>query len=89
MSGFLGNLLYLLVARRREIAIENLRSVFKGEKSDGEIKRIARQSCQSFFLTFLEAMKSRSFLAGPDALSRLRRSTEGLDELFFKGQKGT
>ena len=87
VSGFLGNLLYLLAARRREIAVDNLRKAFKGEKSDGEIKRIARQSCQSFFLTFLEVMKSRSLLTGPDVINSLRRSTEGLDELFLKARK--
>ncbi len=44
---------------------------------------MARQSCNSLFLTFLEI----SILSGTDAVKRLRDVTEGLDELFLKAKK--
>jgi KDO2-lipid IV(A) lauroyltransferase len=86
ISGFLGDLLYLLVAKRRNIAINNLRNAFKGEKSEEEVVQIARQSCKSLFHTFLEIIKARSLLGKPDAMRRLRSTTEGLDELFSKAK---
>ncbi len=87
ISGFLGNILYFFVARRRKIAIKNLTNAFKDEKSDREIRVIARRSCKSFLLTFLEVIKSRSLLARQDALDRLRGSAEGHDKLFLKAKK--
>lgn len=87
ISGFLGNLLYLLVPRRRNIAIKNLRNAFDSKENEKEIRNIARQSCKSFFLTFLEIIKFRSLLAKPDAINRLRDTTEGLDEFSHKTKK--
>lgn len=87
ISGVLGNLLYLLVPRRHNIAIENLRNAFNGEKNEKEIRGIARQSCKSFFLTFLEVIKFRYLLTKSDVINRLRDTTEGLDELFHKVKK--
>lgn len=87
ISGILGNLLYLLVPRRRNIAINNLRNAFSGTKNEKEIRKLARRSCKSFFHTFLEIIKSRSVLAKPDAINRLRDTTEGLDTLFLKAKK--
>lgn len=82
ISNFLGDLLYLLVPRRRNIAIENLQNAFKGEKNEKDIRKIARHSCRSFFLTFLEIINLRFLLTEPDAINRLRVTTEYLDELF-------
>ncbi|MBI5098708.1 MAG: lysophospholipid acyltransferase family protein [Nitrospirae bacterium] len=87
ISSLLGDLLYFLSKKRRNIAIENLRYAFKGEKNESDIKKIARQSCRSFFLTFLEIIKLRYLFTKPDALSRLRSTTEYLDKLFLKAKK--
>ncbi|MBI5408901.1 MAG: lysophospholipid acyltransferase family protein [Nitrospirae bacterium] len=87
ISGFLGALLYALVPKRRNIAVENLRHAFRGEKSEEEIKRIARQSCASFFLTFLEIIKLRYLFSAPDAVERLKTYAENLDGLFSKAKK--
>jgi KDO2-lipid IV(A) lauroyltransferase len=87
ISLFLGNIFYLLVPKRRNIAIENLRNAFKGEKSEKEILKIARKSCVSFFTTFLEIIKFRLLFTGPDAMDRLRPTTTGLDGLFHKAKK--
>ncbi len=73
--------------RRRNIAIKNLRNAFNGKKNEKEIKDIARQSCKSFFLTFLEVIRFRSLLTKPDAINRLRDTTENIDELFHKMKK--
>ncbi len=83
----MGNLLYFLVAKRRNIAIKNLHNAFEGKKSEKEIKHIARMSCKAFILTFLEIIKFRSLLARHDSLKRLRDTTEGLDKLFLKAKK--
>ena len=44
-ASLVGDLLYLLDRRHRERALENLRASFP-EKSDAQIRRIARQSCE-------------------------------------------
>jgi len=87
ISNFLGDLLYFLSKKRRNIAIENLRYAFKGEKDESDIEKIARQSCRSFFLTFLEIIKLRYHFIKPDTLNRLRSTTEDLDKLFLKAKR--
>jgi KDO2-lipid IV(A) lauroyltransferase len=87
ISRFLGRLFFLLVKKRRTIAIENLRNALGSEKSDEEIRVIARESCASFFLTFLEIAKFRRLFRNPEAFEALRRSSEGLDALFRKAKQ--
>jgi KDO2-lipid IV(A) lauroyltransferase len=86
ISGLLGNLLYLLVPRRRDIAINNLRNAFDGTKSEREVRELARQSCRAFFLTFLEIIKYRPVLTRRDAINWLKRTTSGLDEFMQKAR---
>ncbi len=87
ISSFLGDLLFFLAPKRRNIAIENLRHAFAGEKNDEEIRKIARESCRSFFLTFLEIVKLRYLFTGTNAVKRLKAYAENLDELFMKAKK--
>lgn len=87
ISGFLGDLLYFLGKKRRDIAVVNLQNAFKGEKDDREIRNLARQSCRSFFLTFLEIIKLRYLFTRPDAIDKLRGQTENADELFQKAKR--
>jgi KDO2-lipid IV(A) lauroyltransferase len=87
ISDLLGRLLFILVRKRRTIALENLRNAFSGEKSDEEIQAIARESCASFFLTFLEIAKFRYLFRQPEAFEALRRSSQGLDALFSKAKR--
>ena len=87
ISNLLGRLLFVLVKKRRAIAIENLRNAFAGEKSEEEIRAIARESCTSFFLTFLEIAKFRYLFRQREAFEELRRSSEGLDALFTKARR--
>jgi|SRR5208283_716379 len=86
ISWCLGNMLYLLVARRRKIALENLRNALLNEP-ERQIRKIARKSCQSFFLTFLESAKSFHLLTAPNALDKIRNTAEDLEELFLKAKR--
>lgn len=86
ISSLLGRLLYILVKKRRNIALENLRHVFAREKTERQIRETALQSFTSFFLTFLEIMKFRHLFAGDDAMDRVRAITEGVDALFQKAK---
>ncbi|KPJ98070.1 MAG: hypothetical protein AMK71_12030 [Nitrospira bacterium SG8_35_4] len=85
ISTVLGDLLYFLVPKRRNIATENLTHAFP-EKSSQEIKEIARESCRSFFLTFLEIIKLRYLFNRPDTIHRIRERAKGIDELFQKAK---
>ena len=87
ISNFIGDLLYFLVPKRRNIAIENLRHAFAGEKSEQEIRGIARESCRSFFLTFLEIVKLRYLFSGSNVMDKLKAYADDLDELFSKAKK--
>jgi KDO2-lipid IV(A) lauroyltransferase len=84
---FFGNLLYRLVPRRRTIAMENLHKAFHGKKTEQEIRGIARECCQSFFITYLEIIKLRFLFTQPDIMKNLRTTTEDLDDLFQKAKQ--
>lgn len=88
ISTFLGNLFYSAVSKRRKIAMTNLEHAYPGEKSEGELEVIARGSCKSFFLTFLEAARFRHIFKGGEAFEKIKRvSADGLEELFLKAKK--
>jgi KDO2-lipid IV(A) lauroyltransferase len=87
ISNALGDLLYFFGKKRRDIAVENLRHAFKNEKTDKEIESLARQSCRSFILTFLEIVKLRYIFTRPDTIEKLREQTSNVDELFHKAKK--
>jgi KDO2-lipid IV(A) lauroyltransferase len=87
ISGLLGDLLYFISLNRRRIAMENLRHAFMNDKDEEEIKSIARKSCRSFVFTFLEMIKLRHVFSRPDAMERLRVTTDKLDILFQKAKK--
>ena len=86
LSSFLGGLFFRLVPRRRKIALENVASAFP-EESDKRQEQIARESFTSIILTFLEFTKFRRVFTGPDALERVRESSDGLEQLFQKARK--
>ena len=54
-ASLVGDLLYLLDRRHRERALENLRASFP-EKSDAEIRRIARRSCEHLIMVGAETL---------------------------------
>ncbi|UCD35035.1 MAG: lysophospholipid acyltransferase family protein [Nitrospiraceae bacterium] len=87
ISTVLGDLLFVLISKRRTIAIENLSHALGREKSPPEIRRLARESCRSFFLTFLEIVRYRSLFSGPDAVRKMTSYGENLEALFLKAKK--
>jgi KDO2-lipid IV(A) lauroyltransferase len=87
ISGILGDLLYCLSKKRRNIALENLRHAFKGEKDENEIKKIARQCCGSFFLTFLEIIKLYYLFAKSDPARSPWSASGELNNIFIKTKK--
>jgi KDO2-lipid IV(A) lauroyltransferase len=87
VSSFLGKLFFLLVAKRRTIAMENLRNAFAGEKDEGELREIAQKSFMSFFLTFLEIAKFRHLFSGDHVLENMKKvSSQDIEKLFEKAK---
>ena len=87
MSDLLGNLLFLLMPARRRLAIENLNYALGTERTEDEVKRIARKSCQSFFLTCFEIIKFQDFFKKENAREALRNLSEELEILFQKARR--
>lgn len=58
LCGLLGDLFWCAVPRRRNLALANVGAAFAGRMSAGAIRRVARTSCQSVFLTAFEALQS-------------------------------
>jgi Kdo2-lipid IVA lauroyltransferase/acyltransferase len=86
LSSLIGGLFFRFVLRRRRIALDNVASAFPGLQAE-EVERIARESFTSIILTFLEFTKFRRIFTGPDALKRVRESSDGLEQLFQKARK--
>lgn len=85
VSSILGDLLFYSGRKRRDIAIENLQNAFKGEKTEEEIKLIARQSCREFLFTFMETFKLRYLFIKDNAGNR-DATIQRLINLFKKAK---
>jgi len=86
LSRLFGNILYIVVARRRTIALENLRNALGSEKTEEELRTLARRSWQSFCLTCLEIVKFHNFFNREDARATLK-GYEELESLFEKAKR--
>ena len=86
ISSALGTLYFFLSSKRRNIAIENLTYALGEDKTASEIRKIARESFVSFFLTFLEIIKFQHVLAADDAADRIKSSADDLEALFQKAK---
>ncbi len=86
LSRLIGNILYATVPGRRRIALENLRNAMGPEKTEEEIRTLARRSLQSFCLTCLETVKFHNFFKSENAREMLRQ-LEGIEPLFLKAKK--
>ncbi len=87
IGNLLGDLLYFLGKRRRNIAVENLQHAFNGKKSVKEIQEIARKSCRSFFLSFLEIIKLNYILAKPGNRGSAESAMQHMARVFKKARK--
>ncbi|MFM8231981.1 MAG: lysophospholipid acyltransferase family protein, partial [Chthoniobacterales bacterium] len=61
LSRFVGRALFALDRRSRAVAMENLRLVYGNEKSERELRCIARASAAQFARTMLELFWARNF----------------------------
>ena len=87
LCAFLGNVLYVLLAKRRKIALRNLRAAFGNTMSEGEIRRIARRSCASFLTTAAELMKLQFEMTDPGAFKQKGKVSAELETLFQKARR--
>jgi len=86
LSSLLGNLLYYGLSERRETALQNLQMAMGQEKTEQEIKRIARESCQSFLLTVFEFVQYQTIFKVDDAREAIKGSSGELEALFQKAK---
>lgn len=86
ICGFLGTVLFAVVPRRREIALDNIRIAFGDRMSEKEIRKLARRSCKAFFLTAVEMIKSPFRVEGEKIVRDGRYKTEHLEHLFRKAK---
>jgi len=71
LASMLGRLIYFLAPDRREGTLENLRRFFRDEKSEREIKTIARHSSASLLMGVFENLHFRHALEEPRRMSSL------------------
>lgn len=72
-----GNAFFALVKRRREIALDNLRHALGDVMGEEALRDIARESCRSLILTFLEMIRFHFSLPDMDAVrERTARSSQ-------------
>jgi len=86
LGSLLGNLLYYGLPERRRTALQNLQNAFGPEKTEQEIKRIARESCQSFLLTVFEFVQYQTIFKVDDAREAIKGSSGELEALFQKAK---
>ncbi len=82
----LGDLLYAVIPRRRQLALQNIKIAFGDAMTEKEIKRLARQSCKAFFLTAIEIIRSPFHFDGARIIRDSRQKTEHLEHLFEKAK---
>ncbi len=87
ISTVFGDVLYAVIPRRRELALQNIKIAFGNEVSVKETKRLARESCRAFFLTAIEIIRSPFHFDGVNLVRDSRQKTEHLEHLFQKAKK--
>ncbi|MEA3305895.1 MAG: hypothetical protein U9R52_03685, partial [Candidatus Omnitrophota bacterium] len=61
LGGFFGGLAYRILARYRNVTIDNLRLAFTSEKNEDEIHRIAADVFRNLGMTAAECLSLRKF----------------------------
>jgi len=78
---------FLVLGRRRRIALANLRHALGKNANPAEIEKTARASFRSFALTSMpEVVKLRPHLVGPDARVWLDRRAPEAEEVFLRAK---
>jgi len=88
LARLMGRIVFIIDRRHRAITLDNLRMAFGGEKSDKEIKRIARKVYENIVMTGVEALKLDRILNRDNW--RRYVSVEGYDraERIFRDGRG-
>jgi KDO2-lipid IV(A) lauroyltransferase len=87
VGALLGDACYLLLSRRRRIALDNVSCALGGVLGADRVRSIARHSFRSFFYTIIEVVKIRFELASPEAVKRIRAVSRHLDGLILKARR--
>ena len=82
-----GDFLYIVLIRRRRIALDNLFHAFRGEKDNGEIRGLARTSFISFVVLLVDTFKLQFNFSNPHLMDFVRAQTENLDKFMAKAKK--
>lgn len=85
LAGKLGEVLFLLLPRRRRIALENLTIAFGNSRSDAEKRRLARESFRHLATCSMEFFRVSKFLKVAERCVRFQ-GTEHLDRAFARGK---
>lgn len=87
ISSLLGRIVYTAIPKRRNIALDNLRNAFGDRLTQGEIVKLARRSCTSFFLTAVEIIRSPFRFDNGRIVRDPRYKTAHLEQIFEKAKK--
>lgn len=87
LGGFaraLGNLAFLVLTKRRRVAIDNIRHALGADLGPWRVLNLARRSFESFLLAPPELIKHRSQLLRPDARDWMLQRNPDLGPVFEK-----
>lgn len=86
LGSFIGNLTYTILPKYSKITLNNLRSVFAGEKDEREIRQIARDVFRNLGRTAAECLSLRKF--NRENVKQLMREEDyrPLKEILSKGK---
>ncbi len=87
ISRVLGDILFFVSKKRRNIATENLHHAFRNEKSEKEIRDLARVCCRTFFYNFLETIKLNYLFSRPGTKRIMEEKTANLRETYKKAKR--
>jgi KDO2-lipid IV(A) lauroyltransferase len=77
---------YAIMPGRRKIGLENVRRIYHEEKTEGQLKRIVRQSATFFLLGIAENVWFRHALGMPGGIKRIRTMIPELDAFAHRAK---
>lgn len=86
VGAFLGDIVFSRLKYRRDVAMENLRAVYKETKTEKELESIAREAYKNVGRTFLEYLRFRSMSREEIEAMVEVEGTEHLDAVLAMGK---
>ncbi len=77
---------YWMATRRRKIALKNLWMIYRGQKTEPEIRAIARKSFVSLLLAVIEFHRFRGLAQRPGGLAEVRKRIAHLDSVLERAR---